>query len=443
MWSRYSRLLVQRPSPKWDFIGDSSSAGNPAWLLYLQPQFRELDDCRLASANVELTFEETVTSRKQRCRPSKMGPVFTEYYGPQAISGNRSSEPDASLGVDSISKSTILRSERYSKYPLESSPQWSLNAYTWPVEGDESGLHGCVEWDIKEGYPQHAAILNHNRMRVGIVLRHDSDPFFITVRLEGQLKANRGWFKFSSPIEPLPSSRVRVSPSKRKLVQLDDITERLNEDMTALALQRTGSFPRSPKRPAYDEHPETSSASQKRTRLSNCHPVSASPYAERPRTTQRLREDYTIGWVCALPIELAAAKAMLDSVHDALPTPSKDPNNYTLGEIRSHNIVLVCLPIRVYGPTSAAIITGHMTTTFLSTIAGGKFKQTGTLNKPPQVIKHGKTCNPLAKQHNVLCFEMEAAGTLDNFPYLIIYGIRYAAAVAAVYAKEFILMTPI
>jgi hypothetical protein len=30
------------------------------------------------------------------------------------------------------------------------------------------------------------------------------------------------------------------------------------------------------------------------------------------------REDYTVGWVCALSVELAAAKAMLNEEHPSL-----------------------------------------------------------------------------------------------------------------------------
>ena len=40
------------------------------------------------------------------------------------------------------------------------------------------------------------------------------------------------------------------------------------------------------------------------------------------------RDDYTVGWVCALPIELAAAQAMLDEQHHDLPQNSDDANTY-------------------------------------------------------------------------------------------------------------------
>ncbi|EWZ34106.1 hypothetical protein FOCG_10322 [Fusarium oxysporum f. sp. radicis-lycopersici 26381] len=41
--------------------------------------------------------------------------------------------------------------------------------------------------------------------------------------------------------------------------------------------------------------------------------------------------DYTVGSICALPTELAAAKAMLDEQHQALPARSKDNNMFVLG----------------------------------------------------------------------------------------------------------------
>ena len=56
-----------------------------------------------------------------------------------------------------------------------------------------------------------------------------------------------------------------------------------------------------------------------------------------------LHEEYTIGWVCALPIERAAAEEMLDEEH-GLPQDRNDTNVYTLGRISGHNVVIACLP---------------------------------------------------------------------------------------------------
>ncbi|KXJ84981.1 Pfs, NACHT and ankyrin domain protein [Microdochium bolleyi] len=66
---------------------------------------------------------------------------------------------------------------------------------------------------------------------------------------------------------------------------------------------------------------------------------------------------YTIGWIAALPIERAAAEAMLDEDH-APPTSfvrhQSDTNVYTWGRLGEHNIVIASLAAGVYGTTSAA-----------------------------------------------------------------------------------------
>jgi nucleoside phosphorylase len=143
-----------------------------------------------------------------------------------------------------------------------------------------------------------------------------------------------------------------------------------------------------------------------------------------------LHQDYTIAWVCALPLEMAAAKAMLDEIHPALPTHADDHNTYVLGLIRAHNVVIACLPSGLYGITSAATVAAQMLLTFTSirfgllvgigggvpskdtdirlgdvvvskptsdfggviqydfgkTIGQGSLKRIGMLNRPPQIL---------------------------------------------------------
>ncbi|KAN0068058.1 hypothetical protein V8E54_013986 [Elaphomyces granulatus] len=298
------------------------------------------------------------------------------------------------------------------------------------------------------------------------------------------------------------------------------------------------------------------------------------------------QEDYTVAWICALPLEAAASKAMLDKTHPQLSQLAGDDNAYTLGEISGHNIVMAYLPSGVYGTVSAATVAAHMRTTFPcirfglmvgigggvpstsndirlgdvvvskptgvlggvvqydhgKTVASGVFQQTGMMNQPPQVLlnaiarlhadgilgnnqgilevisdvldanvdmkapfsrpadeqdrlfnsaydhpqcentciscnekqlidrnsrtsdeprihygliasgnqvmKHGKTRDRLAKEHGMLCFEMEAAGLMNQLPCLVIRGIcgysdshknkqwqGYAALAAAAYAR--------
>ncbi|KAF3938663.1 hypothetical protein ABW19_dt0205767 [Dactylella cylindrospora] len=306
-------------------------------------------------------------------------------------------------------------------------------------------------------------------------------------------------------------------------------------------------------------------------------------------------ESYTIAWICALPIEMAVAKAMLDETHAQLPQNNSDRNTYTLGEIAERNVVIACLPSGSYGLTSAAVVAAQMLSSYPGirfglmvgigggvpggsqadirlgdvvvskptgtsagvvqfdlgkTLGDGCFKRTGTLNKPPgviltalsslqandliegskiplfltkmvdkypamaakftyrgweedvlfeaeydhpeslsstcencdkmkaiprlerpttapfvhygliasanQVMKNGRVRDRLAKELGIICFEMEAAGLMDNFPCLVIRGIcdysdshknkqwqEYAAAAAAAYAKSLISVTSI
>jgi nucleoside phosphorylase len=299
-----------------------------------------------------------------------------------------------------------------------------------------------------------------------------------------------------------------------------------------------------------------------------------------------------VGWICALPSEMAAARAMLDEHHNPLQQNSRDHNTYTLGRIGRHNIVLACLPTGVIGTLSAARVANQMLQTFEGirfglmvgigggvpseendirlgdvvvskptrqsggviqydfgkTVQEGRFERTGSLNRPPdvlltalanlqskhmmegdelakhlsamlrryprmagqfarpdtqhdllydanydhtmeyatcsqcdtgrlinrelrhledpfihygliasgdQVMRHGGTRERLRKELDVLCFEMEAAGLMDDFPCLVVRGIcdyadshknkrwqGYAAATAAAYAKELLSVIP-
>jgi nucleoside phosphorylase/tetratricopeptide (TPR) repeat protein len=80
----------------------------------------------------------------------------------------------------------------------------------------------------------------------------------------------------------------------------------------------------------------------------------------------KTHDDYTIAWVCALPLEATAATVMLDQRHPPLQQPLGDENAYELGEIAGHNIVVVHLPAGLYGTTSAATVVAQMRTSFPS-----------------------------------------------------------------------------
>ncbi|THW05949.1 hypothetical protein D6D24_10092 [Aureobasidium pullulans] len=138
---------------------------------------------------------------------------------------------------------------------------------------------------------------------------------------------------------------------------------------------------------------------------------------------------YTVGWICALTLELTAARQFLDVEHQ--PTShlaANDTNSYTLGEMAGHNIVIAVLP--EYGTNAASSATANLLNSFPNikfglmvgigggvpsrkndirlgdvvvskptngvggvyqydfgkTIQGREFQQTGHLNQPPPAV---------------------------------------------------------
>jgi nucleoside phosphorylase len=77
-------------------------------------------------------------------------------------------------------------------------------------------------------------------------------------------------------------------------------------------------------------------------------------------------KDYTVGWICALEVEQAAARALIDQEHPRLPSTAGDPNRYRFGSINGHNVVIACLPDGETGSNSAAALAGRMTNNFPS-----------------------------------------------------------------------------
>ena len=76
-------------------------------------------------------------------------------------------------------------------------------------------------------------------------------------------------------------------------------------------------------------------------------------------------ENYTIGWICALQVEVLAARFMLDEKHDgAFPGRHGDDNDYIPGNIGGHNVVLVGLPKKSTGSVSAASLVSQMRQSF-------------------------------------------------------------------------------
>lgn len=160
-------------------------------------------------------------------------------------------------------------------------------------------------------------------------------------------------------------------------------------------------------------------------------------------------QKYTVGWICAIATEYLAAQLFLDEEHEGPESVSaNDSNNYTLGKIGKHNIVIAVLPHGEYGISSAAGVAKDMLHSFpnikiglMVGIGGGaptskhdirlgdvvvsacsdsrgsvlqydfgkavqrqEFQQTGFLNQPPAILRtavHGLLTRYKRKGHQL------------------------------------------
>ncbi|KUL82102.1 hypothetical protein ZTR_10071 [Talaromyces verruculosus] len=75
--------------------------------------------------------------------------------------------------------------------------------------------------------------------------------------------------------------------------------------------------------------------------------------------------NYTVGWICALSTEYVAAQEFLDDEHEPPESVSpSDTNEYTLGRLGKHNIVIAVLPDGEYGTASAASVATNLLHSF-------------------------------------------------------------------------------
>ncbi|OOG00632.1 hypothetical protein ASPCADRAFT_125644 [Aspergillus carbonarius ITEM 5010] len=73
---------------------------------------------------------------------------------------------------------------------------------------------------------------------------------------------------------------------------------------------------------------------------------------------------YRVGWLCSTIVEANAARVMLDVEHGPLPTDQADNNNYILGEMNGHTVV-IAYP-GVYAPLNAPHVVSNMLRAFPS-----------------------------------------------------------------------------
>ncbi|KAL9573937.1 hypothetical protein ACKAV7_001929 [Fusarium commune] len=73
---------------------------------------------------------------------------------------------------------------------------------------------------------------------------------------------------------------------------------------------------------------------------------------------------YTVGIICALPLELRAVRALFDTEHNEHTRMKGDSNAYALGTMGEHMIVAACLPSGEYGTNAAAEVASNMGRTY-------------------------------------------------------------------------------
>ena len=135
---------------------------------------------------------------------------------------------------------------------------------------------------------------------------------------------------------------------------------------------------------------------------------------------------YTVGWICALPTELVAAKAMLDEEHK-MPTYENpgtlgmgsvrfspaDANSYTCGRMGVHNVVIACLPKGRIGTNAAAWVAANMMSSFPSIQFGTLVGIAGGVPHSDQDIRLGDVVVsvPIGSQPGVVQYDLGKTGT--------------------------------
>ncbi|KIX95482.1 uncharacterized protein Z520_08602, partial [Fonsecaea multimorphosa CBS 102226] len=74
--------------------------------------------------------------------------------------------------------------------------------------------------------------------------------------------------------------------------------------------------------------------------------------------------EYHIGWICALPVEMKAAIILLDEDHGIVTGKGRDENTYRAGCVHGHSVIIACLPAGIDGIAAAAHVAKDMIRTF-------------------------------------------------------------------------------
>ncbi|KAK1237597.1 hypothetical protein MKX07_006725 [Trichoderma sp. CBMAI-0711] len=126
-------------------------------------------------------------------------------------------------------------------------------------------------------------------------------------------------------------------------------------------------------------------------------------------------EDYAVGWICAISTEYVAAQSLLDEKHG---TPSSvarhDNNDYTLGRIGEHNVVIAVLPDGEYGIASAASVARDMLHSFPNVRVGLMVGIGGGAPSPSHDIRLGDVVVSAPRDGMGGVFQYDFGKTIQN-----------------------------
>ncbi|KAK1241331.1 hypothetical protein MKX08_001305 [Trichoderma sp. CBMAI-0020] len=145
------------------------------------------------------------------------------------------------------------------------------------------------------------------------------------------------------------------APTRHRAVEFGDNTSRGEDDNTY-----------GTKNPISGERDRnTSNATSSPWKKRKLHHDNAQTLAANAHKRKLDHKDYTVGWICAISTECVAAQAFLDEEHEGPEDVSRnDDNDYTLGRVGKHNVVIVVLPMGEYGIAAAASVAKDLSHSF-------------------------------------------------------------------------------
>jgi nucleoside phosphorylase len=139
------------------------------------------------------------------------------------------------------------------------------------------------------------------------------------------------------------------------------------------------------------------------------------PESPIPERKQLANRDYTVGWICALPVEYVAAQEFLDEEHDDPEEISpQDNNDYTLGRIGKHNVVIAVLPKGQYGLVNAATVATDLLQSFPSIRFGLMVGIGGGAPSPANDIRLGDIVVSSSKDENGAVCQFDLGKRIQN-----------------------------